>query len=52
MNQRDYIEHCAWVIVESYGKRVIKPTLDEGFVFIKTVKGGKIIEEVYRDVNC
>ena len=39
-------------VVESYGKRVIKPTLDEGFVFIKTVKGGKIIEEVYSNVNC
>ena len=39
-------------VVESYGKRVIKPTLDEGFVFIKTVKGGKIIEEVYQDDYC
>lgn len=39
-------------VVESYGKRVIKPTLDEGFEFIKIIKGGKIINEVYKDVNC
>ena len=39
-------------VVESYGKRVIKPTLDEGFEFIKIIKGGKIIKEVYKDVNC
>lgn len=34
-------------VVESYGKSVTKPDLKEGFVFVKTIQYGKIVEEVY-----
>ena len=33
-------------IVESYGHSIIKPTLEEGFLFIKIVKNGEVIEEL------
>ena len=33
-------------VVESYGKSIIAPTLDEGFKFIKVIKDGKIVEEI------
>lgn len=31
-------------VVYSYAENIIKPTLDEGFVFIKIVKNGKVID--------
>lgn len=33
-------------VVESYGHSIIKPTLDEGFTFIKIIQNGQIVQEI------
>ena len=33
-------------VVESYGNTIIKPTLEEGFKFIRIVHNGEVVEEI------
>lgn len=35
-------------VVYSFSEKLIEPTLEEGFVFIKTVENGQIVNELYR----
>ena len=36
-------------VVESYGKSVTKPSLEEGFQFVKVIQYGKIVEEIFNE---
>ncbi len=36
-------------VVYSYQEKLIKPSFEEGFQFIKIVKNGEIVEEVYNE---